>query len=325
MVDREGMSLGSGSLVAVDQRLGLVLTCWHVIQDAAGPIVVSFPDGFRSAATVVRTDREWDLAALAIHRPPAQPIAISPRGSAAGRSPGACRLRRQRRVPCRGGPLHAVPGPGKELADGVGRTRCAARQGDSGGPIFNSRGELAGVLSGSGFGQTCGTYCGRVRWFLGLADAAFRRVSSQEALARQSRGEGGGKEGSVASVSPLAPSISAFPAQATAVPAAEPAASNVKSGEPGAESGQFAKNGEGKMDGGEDRKSAAPYSPLSPVPSELPSLHSPVATIRSRARTVPTAALSRNALPDQVKTMLALIGAIADDLPWPASLGRAVG
>ena len=85
VVDREGMSLGSGSLVAVDQRLGLVLTCWHVIQDAAGPIVVSFPDGFRSAATVVRTDREWDLAALAIHRPPAQPIAISPR-SAAGRS-----------------------------------------------------------------------------------------------------------------------------------------------------------------------------------------------------------------------------------------------
>jgi hypothetical protein len=321
------MSLGSGSLVAVDQRLGLVLTCWHVIQDAAGPIVVAFPDGFRSAATVVRTDREWDLAALAIHRPPAQPIAISPRapqpdevlvlagygGNGEYRAvAGRCT---QYLAPERNWPMELV-----ELD-------APARQGDSGGPIFNSQGELAGVLSGSGFGQTCGTYCGRVRWFLGLADAAFRRVSSQEALARQSRGEGGGqgKEGSVANVSPVTPSISAFPAQATAVPAAEPAASNARSGEPGAESGKFAKNGEGKMESGEDPKSAALYSPLSPVPSTLPSLQSPVATLPSRARTVPTASLSRNALPDQVKTMLALIGAIAVIYHGLRLLGRAVG
>jgi S1-C subfamily serine protease len=42
----------------------------------------------------------------------------------------------------------------------------AARQGDSGGPIFNSRGELAGVLFGTGHGTTSGSYCGRVRGFL---------------------------------------------------------------------------------------------------------------------------------------------------------------
>jgi hypothetical protein len=42
----------------------------------------------------------------------------------------------------------------------------AARQGDSGGPIFNARGELAGVLWGAGGGRTAGSYCGRVRQFL---------------------------------------------------------------------------------------------------------------------------------------------------------------
>ena len=41
-----------------------------------------------------------------------------------------------------------------------------AREGDSGGPIFNERGELAGVLFGSGGGATAGSYAGRVREFL---------------------------------------------------------------------------------------------------------------------------------------------------------------
>jgi hypothetical protein len=42
----------------------------------------------------------------------------------------------------------------------------AARQGDSGGPILNAQGELAGVLWGAGGGRTEGSYCGRVRQFL---------------------------------------------------------------------------------------------------------------------------------------------------------------
>jgi hypothetical protein len=41
-----------------------------------------------------------------------------------------------------------------------------ARQGDSGGPIFNQKGELAGVLFGSGPGYTSGSYGGRVLQFL---------------------------------------------------------------------------------------------------------------------------------------------------------------
>ena len=75
--DRGSTSLGSGSLVAVSQNHGLVVTNWHVIRDAAGPITVAFPDGFRSLATVLRIDRDWDLAALAIWRPNVQPIPLA--------------------------------------------------------------------------------------------------------------------------------------------------------------------------------------------------------------------------------------------------------
>ena len=62
-----------------------------------------------------------------------------------------------------------------------------ARNGDSGGPILNSRGELAGVLFGSAFGRTSGSYCGRLRWFIALSDNDFRRISAQALLAQQSR------------------------------------------------------------------------------------------------------------------------------------------
>ena len=41
-----------------------------------------------------------------------------------------------------------------------------ARQGDSGGPILNEQGELAGVLFGAGRGTTSGSYSGRVQQFL---------------------------------------------------------------------------------------------------------------------------------------------------------------
>ena len=41
-----------------------------------------------------------------------------------------------------------------------------ARQGDSGGPIFNQRGELAGVLFGAGQGTTIGSFAPRVESFL---------------------------------------------------------------------------------------------------------------------------------------------------------------
>jgi S1-C subfamily serine protease len=166
VAEGKSQSLGSGTLVDVRDQFGLVVTNWHVIRDAQGEIVVLFPDGFRSAARVVQHDVDWDLAALSIWRPQAQPVVVA-------------------LEPPRPGEALAIAGYGSDGSYRVASGACTqylapsgkhpyelvelaatARQGDSGGPIFNQRGELAGVLFGTVEGTTAGSYGGRVWKFL---------------------------------------------------------------------------------------------------------------------------------------------------------------
>jgi hypothetical protein len=163
--ERGSTSYGSGTLIDVQGQHGLVVTNWHVVSDAVRPPTVLFADGFRSLAKVVKTDRDWDLAALAIWCPAVEPVplAVQPPQpgemlAIAGYGQGPYRLASGR---CTNylSPNTRLPREMVELA-------AAARQGDSGGPIFNRRGELAGVLWGEGSGYTMGSYCGRVRMFL---------------------------------------------------------------------------------------------------------------------------------------------------------------
>ena len=58
-----------------------------------------------------------------------------------------------------------------------------ARQGDSGGPIFNERGELAGVLFGAGQGTTLGSFGGRVESFLASIAPGIGRATDDALLA----------------------------------------------------------------------------------------------------------------------------------------------
>jgi S1-C subfamily serine protease len=166
--EQGGASLGSGTLVDVNENHGLVITNWHVVRDAPANVIVVFPDGFQSLGRVLRMDSNWDLAAILINKPNAAPVRVArdaPRigepltiagyGSGSYRSvSGECT---QYLAPSLEHPYELV-----ELA-------ASARQGDSGGPILNSRGELAGVLFGEGGGRTTGAYCGRVHSFLTLA------------------------------------------------------------------------------------------------------------------------------------------------------------
>jgi len=162
---RGAVSFGSGTLVGARQEQGLVVTNWHVVRGAAGPIQVVFPGGFRSTAKVLSVDQRWDLAALLIRRPPVSPIPIA------------------RAAPRRGEPItiagygggdyRAATGrvtqyvaPGLRLPYEMVEVSVQARQGDSGGPMLNGRGELAGVLFGAARGTTSGSYAGRVRKFL---------------------------------------------------------------------------------------------------------------------------------------------------------------
>jgi hypothetical protein len=60
-----------------------------------------------------------------------------------------------------------------------------ARQGDSGGPILNQRGEIAGVLFGAGQGTTLGSFAPRVSNFLAslAPDIGQAREQAQVAVA----------------------------------------------------------------------------------------------------------------------------------------------
>lgn len=161
----DGTTYGSGTLVDVRGEYGLVVTNWHVVETARQELWVEFADGFRSAGKLLKVDRDWDLAAIAIWRPNGQPVALSkvaPKPGdelvIAGFGNGPFRA-------ARGQCLQYVT-PSLELPLEMVQVTAAARNGDSGGPIFNSNGELAGVLFGTGEGVTSGSYCGRVNEFL---------------------------------------------------------------------------------------------------------------------------------------------------------------
>jgi len=190
--DGTGASYGSGALVAVNAEHGLVVTNWHVVRDARGQIVVAFADGFRSGATVLATDRDWDLAALAIWRPNVDPIPLAARPpvpgetlSIAGYGKGSYRAA--------AGRCTQYVSPGRDFPPEMIELSAAARDGDSGGPILNSRGELAGVLFGAAWGHTTGSHCGRVSRFLSSVADEFQRLGTSPAMiARQSQKKGTG-------------------------------------------------------------------------------------------------------------------------------------
>ena len=182
--DRGGTSYGSGALVGLSDAYGLVVTNWHVVRDAAGPIMVLFPDGFRSPAAVLGIDRDWDLAALAIWRPGAQPIPMAAKAprlgevlTIAGYGKGWYRTA--------AGRCTQYVSPGGNLPFEMVELSTPARDGDSGGPILNQRGELAGVLFGAASGRTTGSYCGRVRWFLASVMDDFQRLPPGPAMIAQ--------------------------------------------------------------------------------------------------------------------------------------------
>lgn len=330
--ERDGASMGSGSLVSVDASHGLVVTNWHVVRDAAGPITVVFPDGFRSKALVLRVDRDWDLAALAIQKPKVQPLPVAiaaPRPgeplTIAGYGPDGI----YRAV---GGRCTEYLSPDGRLPAELVEVDVQARHGDSGGPIYNSRGEIAGVLFGAGGnfltgGYTMGSYCGRVRQFLAVSYVDFKRLPGAGS-GEQRAGSGGQEIASTlaggrqtTSVNDHAGAAAAAPLQGLpqppgfadrdTVPASPPQASNWSR--------------PGYLQGG----AAANSQPIAPQPQGASPSHveprhnNPVAQVAPVGDT----ALSEppRGIADQIKTVLAVIGIIAILFHGLRLAGSAVG
>jgi hypothetical protein len=163
--EQGAISYGSGTLVDVRDQFGLVITNWHVVRDAQGDVEVLFPDGFRSKARALKVDADWDLAALVIWRPSVPPVTLADSAPRPGDPLTICGYG-QGRYRAITGSCTQYYSPKENLPQQMVELDVEARQGDSGGPIFNQHGQLAGVLFGAGQGTTLGSFGGRVKSFL---------------------------------------------------------------------------------------------------------------------------------------------------------------
>jgi S1-C subfamily serine protease len=141
-------SFGSGVLVHPG---GFVVTAAHVV-DSAESIDVQWSDGFKAEARVVTLSRTEDLALLKVAQLPPKAV-VAPLGDSDRLKPG-------QRLFAIGAPYgleHSLTaGVVSALRSNLGRglvpkhlvqTDVPINQGNSGGPLFNDRGEVVGIAS----------------------------------------------------------------------------------------------------------------------------------------------------------------------------------
>jgi hypothetical protein len=180
--ERGATAYGSGTLVDVRDQYGLVVTNWHVVRDATGVVEVVFPSGFRSHARPLKVDPDWDLAALVIWRPPIEPVVLAAQPPRPG-DPLTIHGYGQGQYRSVTGRCTSYYAPRRDYPLELVELNVEARQGDSGGPIFNQRGELAGVLFGAGQGTTLGSFGPRVGTFLATLAPDIGQAREQEKVA----------------------------------------------------------------------------------------------------------------------------------------------
>ncbi|MDR3233258.1 MAG: serine protease [Planctomycetaceae bacterium] len=181
--DYAGQSFGSGSYIGTYKEYGIVITNRHVVADAEGLVHVHFPCGFSTFGAVIQSDAKWDLALVAVSKPPESvsvmniaPKAVQPGEPIwiAGYGGGKYRIAQGQ---CTRYLTPDNPTAGTQVFYEIMEVMIASRYGDSGGPILNVRGELAGVLFGSDMVQfTAGSYSGRVNRFLNTTREAMQRL-----------------------------------------------------------------------------------------------------------------------------------------------------
>jgi len=191
--DRDGTeSWGSGVAMNWNDRV-IVLTASHVVRDARA-VWASDADGRYHACEILNQDRSWDVAVL---RPTGKGRFVTAR--IAYRETGM--FQRGDRLESCGlgdptGRLAVNSGLFLRYARSSMRTTATdwlvlsgrARQGDSGGPVFNARGEVVGILWGTDGQTVVATQCGRlhvvISQVLGPSRARLRSKSKTVILTR---------------------------------------------------------------------------------------------------------------------------------------------
>ncbi len=191
---RRGTSMGSGFIISAD---GYVLTNHHVV-DGADEVKVTLPDRRELTAKVVGSDQQYDVALLKVEAKGLPTVRI---GNSTTLKPGQW-------VVAIGSPLGLDHSVTAGIVSAVGRsaspeqryvpfiqTDVAINQGNSGGPLLNTRGEVVGI--NSQIFSVSGGYMG-ISFAIPI-DLAMGAVDQLKATGRVSRGQLGVQVGAVTS------------------------------------------------------------------------------------------------------------------------------
>jgi hypothetical protein len=159
-------SIGSGTLIEKKQDAGVVLTCAHLFSEGVGDLVVFFEGSTPRHALVIAIDKKNDLATLVVERPTAASIAVAKTLPPAGAPLASCGFGQEGRFHANHGRYLGQVTLEHGESSGVLELDGAARQGDSGGPIFDARHQVVAVILGSDGKVVDGTHCDVIRRFL---------------------------------------------------------------------------------------------------------------------------------------------------------------
>lgn len=172
--DAQSTAWGSGTVVEANGQSALVLTNYHVIADNPKGATCIFPDGSEFAGKFIGWNRAHDVAALLIRSPGVTAPQWSDDKQAAGEklTIGGFGGSGQYRAATGSITRPYLSADGK--ASWLEIEGAQARQGDSGGGVFDSQGRFAGVLWGASDGTTMFVRLTTVREFVNGIPTQYR-------------------------------------------------------------------------------------------------------------------------------------------------------
>lgn len=187
IVNREGsgVSLGSGTVIARDKSVAIVLTCAHLFADDVDDIAIVSPVDRPRRAVLVGIDEENDLACLIMQQAEGPTLPVAPKLPRLGSRLRSCGFGQEGIFGVNRGEhlCYATLKGGADL--GILEIAGSARKGDSGGPILNQRAEVVGVIMGTDGETVDGTHCDQIREFLAANPVTESHLTELARLARR--------------------------------------------------------------------------------------------------------------------------------------------
>lgn len=160
---RRVVEKGSGAFVADSLGTRYVLTAAHIFRDGRGQISAQTLDGRIFAASLVLASEECDVALLRVDASQEVPaLTISASWPRQGETVWRAGFGPDETLQELAGSVEGYVKTDRYSTYETLKIDGPARQGDSGGPVYNASGEIVGVVWGTDGSDAYATYCGRV-------------------------------------------------------------------------------------------------------------------------------------------------------------------